>query len=229
MAFLITLYEEERKRLEALIKECLEDFEAPNYLLAHNHQKALYRVDDSIRTLNRLEDSDYDHKQFCLRLIAKFEKDIETTDSEYMKKYFFEMLQVYKEKLEKINSIVPSAKSQSNAGILETALVDLVSKKIKKFKIIFNKSERVSLELSAKGQVVKIVSSIIKKDAIHNSELDLLQKLGFELTNNNKLVFQLKNKDDSSLVKLRFLLTRLVFDVSYFRHPAGENFIEFPY
>ena len=226
MAFLIKLYEDERMRLQGLIKECLEDFEGPDYLLAHNHQKAIYRVNDTIRTLNRLEDSHYDDKQFCLRLIEKFEKDIETTGSEYMKKYFFEMLQVYKEKLEKLNSIIPSAKSQSNAGILETALVGLISKKIKKIKIIFNKSEGVSLKLSAKGQVIKIVSSCIKKNTMHNSELDLLQKLGFELTNKNKLVFQLENMGDSSLIKLRFLLTRLVFDVSYYRHPANENFIE---
>ena len=119
-----------------------------------------------------------------------------------MKKYFRERWQVYRKKLEELNSIPIPAKSESNVGILETALIDLTSKKIKRFKIIFSRSEGVSLELSGKGQVLKMVSSIIDKDVMHNSEFDLLQKLGFELTNKYKLIFQLENKGESSLIQI---------------------------
>jgi hypothetical protein len=34
-------------------------------------------------------------------------------------------------------------------------------------------------------------------------------------------------RGNDSLAKLRYLLTKMVFDISYFRHPADENFIEF--
>jgi hypothetical protein len=227
LAFLITLYEDEKRRLEDLIKKCLEDVEEPDYLLAHHHQRAIHRVYNTIGTLHRLEDVYYNDKQLYWRLIEKMEKDMEATESALLKNYFFEMLQAYREKIEKLHSIVPSSKSQTNSDILETTLVALFSKKIKKFKLIFNKSENVLLELSAKGQVIKIVSSFIKKNAIEHSDLDLLQKLGFQLTNKNKLVLELENEGDSTLIKLKFLLTRLVFDIAYFQHPAKENFIAF--
>jgi len=225
-AFVLSLCEEEKARLEALIKLCLEGLEGPDYLSAHNYQNALNRVNSTIRTLNRFEDKYYDDRQRYQKLMAIYEKDIASTDSENMKKYISGVLQVYKEKIERLNEIDPSANSQTNTGILEKAMLDLVSKKIKKFKIIFNKSEGVFLEISAKGRDIKLVSSFIKKDDLYSLQLGLLQKLGFELTKRNKLVCLLKNVDESSLDKLRFLLTRLVFDVYYFRHPARENFIE---
>ena len=132
MAFLITLYEEERARLEILIKECLDGFDGPEYLLAHHHQKALYIVDDTIRKLRKLEDNQYDDKQFCLTFIARFEKDIQETDSEYLKTYYSDMLQVYKEKLERLNSSKAPSQAEASSGVLEEALVNLISKKIKK-------------------------------------------------------------------------------------------------
>ena len=54
-----------------------------------------------------------------------------------------------------------------------------------------------------------------------------LLKLGFGLTKRNKLVCQVKNLDETRFKKLRYILTRIVFDVYYFRHPAKENLIEF--
>jgi hypothetical protein len=133
---------------------------------------------------------------------------------------------MYKEKMERLNEVDPSGNTQTDPGILERAMLDLVLKKIRKFKIIFNKSERVFLEISAKGRDIKLVSSVIKKADRYNLQLELLLKLGFRLTKRNKLVCLLENVDENSLDKLRFLLTRLVFDVYYFRHPAHENFIE---
>ncbi len=226
-AIVLALYEEEKARLEALIKECLEGLEGPDYLTAHSYQKALYKVNITIRTLNRLEDKHYEHKQNYARRIANIRKDIESTDSEYLKKYYYELLQRETERFEDLNTIFPSDTSKLNDGILEKALVDLISKKIKKFKIIFNRSEGISLELSARGQVIKIVSSVVKKSDVSLLQLRLLQKLGFVFTKRNKLVCQVKNIDENTLYELRLILSRIVFDVYYFRHPAKENFIEF--
>lgn len=224
---IIKIYEEEKTRLEALIKACLENFEGPDYLSAHCYQKALNKVGYTLRKINELEYNNFNQKIIYQKRIESIEKFIEVSDNESMKMRLFDQLQLFKEKHEVLNAMVTSAESKTNEGILDKALADLISKKIKKFKIIFNKSEGISLELSAKGQVIKIVSSVIKKDDIYNIQLPLLQKLGFELTKQNKLICQFKNLDDSALIKLKFLLTRIVFDVYYFRHPANENFIEF--
>lgn len=225
-AFVLSLYEEEKARLEALIKLSLEGLEGPDYLSAHNYQNALNRVNGTIWTLNRFEDKKYDDRQRYQKLLAFYEIILLSKDNGSMKKHIPGIIQWIKENLERLPETEPSGNIQNDPGILEKAMIDLVSKKIKKFKIIFNRSEGVLLELSVKGQVIKIVSAVIKKDAMYNLQLGLLQKLGFELTKRNKLVCQLKNMDESSLDRLRFLLTRLVFDVYYFRHPARENFIE---
>lgn len=227
MAFLIKLYEEERSNLKVLINKCLEDAEGPDYLLAHYYQKALYDVEKIIRTLNRLEDSNYDEKQFYLTFIDKLKEDIETTDSEDIRKYLLEMLQEYQERFDKLTSPVSQEKSESNTGILETSLSNLITKKVKSFKIIFNKSEGISMRLSVRGKLIKIVSSSIKRGKISDSELDFLQNLGFSLSSKNRLEIQVENKKDDTLTKLRFLLLKLIFDVSYFRHPENENYIEF--
>lgn len=227
VAFLIKLYEEERSNLKVLINKCLEDAEGPDYLLAHYYQKALYDVEKIIRTLNRLEDSNYDEKQFYLTFIDKLKEDIETTDSEDIRKYLLEMLQEYQERFDKLTSPVSQEKSESNTGILETSLSNLITKKVKSFKIIFNKSEGISMRLSVRGKLIKIVSSSIKRGKISDSELDFLQNLGFSLSSKNRLEIQVENKKDDTLTKLRFLLLKLIFDVSYFRHPENENYIEF--
>lgn len=227
LAFLITLYEEERSNLKILINNCLEDVEGPDYLLAHYHQKALFDVEKSIRTLSRLGDSHYDEKQFYLTFIDKLKEDIKTTGSEDRKKDLLEMLQVYQERFDKLTSPVSQEKSESNTGLLETTLSNLISKKVKSFKIIFNKSEGISIRLSARGKLIKIVSSSIKRGKLSDSELDFLQKLGFSLSSKNRLVIQVENKNEDTLAKLRFILLKLIFDVSYFRHPENENYIEF--
>lgn len=226
-AFVLALYQEEKARLEALIKLCLEGLEGPDYLSAHNYQNALNRVNGTIWTLNRFEDKKYDDRQRYQKLLAIYENILLSKDDGSMKKHIPGIIQMIKEKLEELPETEPSGNIQNDSGILEKAILDLVSKKIKKFKIIFNKSEGVFLEISAKGRDIKLVSSVVKKADLYSLQLGLLPKLGFRLTKRNKLVCQLKNVNESSLDELRFLLTRIVFDVYYFRHPAKENFIEF--
>ncbi len=225
-AFVLTLYEEEKARLEALIKLCLEGLEGPDYLSAYNYQNALNRVNSTIWTLRRFEDKNYDDRRRYQQLITFYENELSSTDDDNMKKDFPGIIQIFKEKIEKLTEVDPSGNIQTDPGVLERAMLDLVLKKIRKFKIIFTKSECVFLEISAKGRDIKLLSSVVKKADLYNLQLGLLSKLGFRLTKSNKLVCLLKNVDENSLDKLRFLLTRLVFDVYYFRHPARENFIE---
>lgn len=226
-AIVLALYEEEKTRLEALIKQCLEGLEGPDYLSAHNYQKALSRVNSTIWTLNRFEEKNYDYKRRAQQLMAFYENELSSTDDDNKKYHFPGIIEMFKEGIMKLNKVDPSSHPQTDPGILEKAMLDLVSKKIKKFKIIFNKSEGVFLEISVIGRNIKLVSSVIKKDDLYSLQLGLLPKLGFRLTKRNKLVCLLKIVDESSFDKLRFLLTRLFFDVYYFRHPAKENFIEF--
>lgn len=225
-ALVLSLYEEEKARLEALIKLCLEGLEGPDYLSAHNYQKALSRVNSTIWTITRFEDKKYDDRQRYQKLLAIYENILSSKDDGSMKMHIPGIIQMIKEKLEGLPETEPSGNTQNDHGILEKAMLDLVLKKIRKFKIIFNKSEGVFLEISAKGRDIKLVSSVVKKADLYSLQLGLLKKLGFELTKRNRLVCLLKNVDENSLDTLRFLLTRLVFGVYYFRHPARENFIE---
>ncbi len=158
----------------------MEGLEGPDYLSAHNYQNALNRVNGTIWTLNRFEDKKYDDWQRYQKLLAFYEYILLSKDDGSMKKHIPGIIQWIEEKLEGLPETEPSGNLQNAPGILEKAILDLVSKKIKKFKIIFNKSEGVFLEISAKGRDIKLVSSFIKKDDVYSLQLGLLQKLGFE-------------------------------------------------
>ena len=59
------------------------------------------------------------------------------------------------------------------------------------------------------------------------TQLELLEKLGFELTNKRKFVLVVDNKGEESHLKLKVLLIRIVFDVFCYYQDKNESFIEF--
>jgi hypothetical protein len=71
LKLLISLYEEEKVHLQKLIDECLIETE---YLLAHYHSQALYKLNGRLQTLQNIDDKMYDEKVFRQRGIAGLQK-----------------------------------------------------------------------------------------------------------------------------------------------------------
>ena len=81
LKLLLSLYEEEKIRLQKLIDECLVETE---YLMAHYHSQALYQLNGRLQTLHNIDDKLYDEKDFRQRGINGLQKQIETESSDYI-------------------------------------------------------------------------------------------------------------------------------------------------
>src|SRR6478609_3911959 len=90
LQLLISLYEEEKVRLQKLIDECLVEME---YLMAHYHSKALEQLNRRLQTLNNIDDKLYDEKYFKQRGIEGLQKLKGIESSEYMKQQLEKMIQ----------------------------------------------------------------------------------------------------------------------------------------
>ena len=119
LKLLISLYEEEKVRLQKLIDECLIETE---YLMAHYHSQALYQLNGRLQTLKNIDDKLFDEKDFKQRRIDGLQNRIETESSDYMKEYFMKDLQRAKEELEKLNQIPPRLKFHTTKPCLTKLL-----------------------------------------------------------------------------------------------------------
>jgi hypothetical protein len=127
IAVVAILYEEEKKRLQMLIKECLEDLEGPNYLLANHHQVAFYQVQQTLHILYNLDDDLFDEKERALKSISFLEKLVESNKSPYVEEH----LQNAKTKLAKLKATPKVILTNQEENILEKAIFNLVHKKEK--------------------------------------------------------------------------------------------------
>ena len=148
---MLIAYEDEKKRLEFLIAGCLNDIEGPDYLLAHYHQAALFQVNRTIRLLNVFEDKYFDDKENIRRLILKFKNDIETADSEAMRNYAEVQLQRFMDQLGKIDALSGKAKNDGDDKIVETALADLIAKRIRNLRSSSINPKRFSSNYRLRG------------------------------------------------------------------------------
>lgn len=226
----IALYEEEKSKLEALIAECMNDFEGPDYGSAGYHQKALYHVHRTLRILKKMDDELYDKKQRKIDSIEWIKKQLEQSKSDFLKPWLKEKLINESKELEMLNA---SPKQQAPPGetLLDHSLMDLLNKKIPGFKLVYNKSKNLFLEFHATKHNIKIILPGIRQHMKHfilyDSDLKSLRDLGFVAVNNNKLVVTLLNQGEETLIKIRTILVKVVFDIFAYHKDNTQSFIQF--
>jgi len=67
----------------------------------------------------------------------------------------------------------------------------------------------------------------IKEDTFYDSQLRILQKIGFELTNGNRLEILFIIEGETTIERIKFLLVKLFFKVFYYKSFQNESYIEF--
>lgn len=97
-----------------------------------------------------------------------------------------------KEKIEELQLDEKLNETTADNTILKQAISDLVTKKIKKFTIIFDQTENVWLVFSNRGDNIKITSSPIGKENPHSSEQKFLEGIGFYLNKKNRWCYHLR-------------------------------------
>jgi hypothetical protein len=228
LKLLISLYEEEKVRLQKLIDECLIETE---YLMAHYHSQALYQLNGRLQTLKNIDDKLFDEKDFKQRRIDGLQNRIETESSDYMKEYFMKDLQRAKEELEKLNQIPPKAKVSYNETLLDETLKKLVDKKIKNVKLILKKTDNLILGFSYSKKMLKVilpyVKQHIKKWILYDDKITSLKNLGFYfIENETKLILTLTGDKEDILKRIKPILAKIVFEIFYFKEFDNESYIQ---
>jgi hypothetical protein len=229
LKLLISLYEEEKVRLQKMIDKCLLDTE---YLMAHYHSQALYQLNGRLQTLKNIDDKLFDQKDSTQRRIAGLQKRIEVESSDYMKEYYVEELQRAKEELEKLNRIPKTATLPNNENLLNETLEKLVNKKIKNLKLMLKKADNLFLGFSYSNKILKVTLPYVKQHTnkwiLHDENINSFKNLGFNLTESEtKLTLTLTGDKEDILNRLKLVLSKVVFDIFYFKEFDNESYIEF--
>ena len=229
LKLLIFLYEEEKLRLQKLIDECLVETE---YLMAHYHSEALYQLNGRLQTLKNIDDKLFDEKDFRQRRIDGLQKRMETESSDYMKDYYVKDLQRSKDELEKLNQIPKQPILPDNATLFDETLKKLIDKKIKNLKLILKKADNLFLGFTYSKKTLKVtlpyVKQHIKKWILYDDNINSFKKLGFDLIENEtKLTLTLTGDEEEILNKLKAILSKIVFEIFYFKEFDNESYIQF--
>ena len=229
LKLLISLYEEEKIRLQKLIDECLVETE---YLMAHYHSEALYQLNGRLQTLHNIDDKLYDEKSYKLNRIKGLEKHIATEASDLMKEYYSKDILKAKEELEKLNEIHNQQTQPKDPSLLDEVLQRLIQKKIKNLKLILKREDNLFLAFSYSNKILKVtlpyVKQHIRKWTLYDDNINSFKYLGFELTENeSKLTLKLSGNKDDILVKLKVILSKIVFEIFYFKEFDNESYIQF--
>jgi hypothetical protein len=227
LTILILAFEEEKSKLEALIKDCLEDFEGPDYRLANHHQRALLQTQQVLRVLYNYEDEFFEEKERLSRNISLLEKQVADRDSPFLE----ERLKELKIKLEKLKAVPKTNTDASEQNILQTALIDIVNKNVKKFRFILNNAKNLYLEFLTVRKTIKIVlpniNFHIKQNTLYESEITAFLKIGFEWIGRNKLEISFTNEGEITVERIKFLLVKVIFQILYPENYRDESYIEF--
>ncbi len=225
---IISAYEDEKQKLHGFIINCIKE---EDFLLAHYHQEALYHLNHRIDTLKRFDDPLYPQKAHKEFIIQNLEKSLQSDDNTYdfikderhkkiLRDSRIKHLQKLKEELEQLNGIPKQTTSCPTelSSYVDSALNNLLNKVIGSFQIILKQEDNLRLEFATVRNGLKIVLPCIKqlnkKWIINGEETDALCKLGFALgKNNSKLMVVLKGKKEDLVIKVRFILAVIVFDI----------------
>jgi hypothetical protein len=229
LKLLISLYEEEKIQLQGLIAQCLGDME---YLMAHYHFQALSRLNGRLQTLKNIDDKLFDSKYFRQERIDRLQKQMETESSDYMKSYYLKELQRAKEELEKLSQIPKPATASAQETLLDEMLKKLMGRKVKNLKLILKKSDNLFLGFSYSNKVLKAtlpnLKQHTKKRILFDGDINAFKSLGFSLTESEtKLTLTLTGAKEDMLNRLKLILSKVVFEIFYFKEFINESYIEF--
>jgi hypothetical protein len=229
LTLLISLYEEEKARLQKMIDRCLSDNE---YLMAHYHWQAVCKLNGRVQVLKNINDKLFDEKYFRKEIIDRLQKQMEAESSAYMKEHYSEELQLAKKELEMLNQTPTPATLSAKETLLDEVLKKLVDKKIKNLKLILKKSDNLFLGFSYSNKVLKVtlthIKQHIKRRILYGDNINAFKNLGFSLTESEaKLTLTLTGSKENILNRLKLILSKIVFEIFYFKEFDNESYIEF--
>lgn len=223
---LIHELEGEQAKLERLIDESVRDGE---YLMAHYHNGALLLVNRNLQTFRNLNDKNYDTKKMIARMVSGLESQLRQEYPVSIKDHFtreIERLKLELDELEKQKEI-----SAQRSLILVDYLDLVVSHKLRGIRIVLKKSSNFALDVKSSRSGIKIViknvKSLRKDYLIHEDNIQHFYGLGFKLDKGDSILTMTLNRSkEQILAELQMVVSKIVFEIFYYKEFEGETFIE---
>jgi hypothetical protein len=212
---LIEMYEVEKQSLESSIKNYLNE---DDYLYAHYHQKALWRVNSELQLLHSFKGTLYEEKLYLERLIdmgKKFE------DESFLKSIYEKRIIEKRDEIQRLSEV---NKNFNDSQEIDDALFNLYEGCLKKFRLhLINRDEDFYLEFELiSGNIlcisVKIINILYGDDPndSEESQIHLFKGLGFKLNNeSDMLIYEYDMTGFKDAITIKILLARIVYGVCY--------------
>lgn len=223
---LIEYYEAEQTTLDALIKECLLDWD---YKRAHYHAVALKKVNRKLQILRNLKDPFYRDKTFLedkKLAIEKLISDESLKDAE----------EFLRSNIDEIDKKVAALKSKKVPGKPENqdfddAIFDLVERKISGFKFHLKKQENLYMQFKLKEESSLVISFTpidqLGEFSYFHSSVTKLKLIGFQINNKTNCYEYIYNiADFTNSIFLKTLVSRVVFDALFYEDLDKPAYIE---
>lgn len=225
----ISLYEEEKARLQSLISTCLEEEE---YQMAHYHLNALYKTNSQIRILRNLDDRYYDDKEIVLRRMEGSKKWLAREGNGSFREYYEQQLQRSMKELEELNQLSMQETRAAEEGLLEESLHKLVEGKISHFRLVFKQSVNLYIAFTYAGKTLRLTFPHLKahkkNDLLTDWQINSMRTLGFSLNEREtKLVLIIEGKKEDILSNLKRVLLKIVFEIFQFREFNRQCFLQY--
>lgn len=223
---LICELESEQADLKRLIDEAVRDGE---YLMAHYHSKAIGLVNRKLQTLRNLNDKNYDSKKMITMMIKRSELQLGQEHPEKIKDHFKREIEKLKLELEELEK---QEKVSARKSVILTENLDLViSRKLSGIRIVLKKSSNFALYVRRNRSGVKIIIKNIKSlrraYLIHDENIQHFYGLGFKFNKGEStLTMALHRRKEQLLAELQMVISKIVFEIFYFKEFEGDTFIE---
>jgi len=216
---LIEFYKKERKFIERCIKDNIREME---YLHAHHHSEALFKINHKLTMLDKTKDPFYDERHMLELTIRMYERSNSKRRNANSDSYFKEIIQEYKDKLQKLNQ--ESKKPIVDDQKIDDALFALLDGTYNGFILYLNARDNLGITFELLMPQLLIISVGIKEafnvdyfldnDDPQNILLNKFKGLGFVLNNTgSKLVYKYDMTNFKDAISIKILLARLIYDI----------------
>ena len=229
LKLLISLYEEEGVRLQALINECLQESE---FLMAHYHSNALFQLNQKLYTLKSIDDKYFNQKNFLQLEIGRWQQELDAEPIEALKEHYRKNLHRLISEIEKLDMESGYPGTAGNEHDLDEVISKLLQGKIKNLKLILKRSCNLYFDIIYAERklnlVLKQIKLHIKNGVLNEQQVKSFTQLGFvSSANNTKLILQFNGEKSKMHAECKLVLSKLVFEVFRFTSFENDSYISF--
>lgn len=222
---LIELLKAEQQELENTIKNSVAERE---FKQAHRHDKALRKVNRQLQTLYNLQDPLYEERQHLVHTIDVYKRYLADPKYSDMADHFLDKLNEVKRQF----SIHHKEAEQLDTQIIDECIYQVIEHKIKAFKFHLCKKANLYLYFELCKNQLKISFTPfaqLKTDEymLVKGNKKALKALGFTYAGDKEYLFYLYDlKDFKDALEIKYLLSRIVFEVYYYKNLDNTATIE---